>query len=214
MESQYQDILKLLSSSSLFRGLEIPQLREIARKTRHVRYKSGQILIEEGLVNDKIILILQGLVKIYKITKNGKEIFLAIEKANDFLGVMNLHDKPSSATIETIQPTEALIFHKKDLIALLQTNPSLWERMYQIILSKVEEYREMQSIRLAHDLYQRTYLLLTFFAQFLENKTIMLSHESIADIVGATRPRVTEVLHLLRDARKITISSKKITILT
>lgn len=213
MESQYQDILQLLSSTPLFRGLEISQLHKIAHKTRHITYKTGRILIDEGIVNDKIIFIIQGLVKIYKITKNGKEIFLAVEKANDFLGVMNLYDKPSRATVETIQPTEALIFHKKDLLALLQTNPLLWEKMYLIMLAKLEEYRELQNIRLGNDLYQRTHLLLNFFSQFLENKTIMLSHESIALIVGATRPRVTEVLHLLQNAKKITMSSKKITLI-
>ncbi|HYK08922.1 MAG TPA: Crp/Fnr family transcriptional regulator [Candidatus Eisenbacteria bacterium] len=176
-------------------------------------YKPGRILIEEGLVNDKIIFISQGLVKIYKLTSQGKEIFLALEKTNDILGVMDLHNKPASATIEALQPTRVLVFHKKDLIALLQTNPFLWERMYNVILAKLEDYRELQSIRLGNDLYQRTYLLLTFLSQFLENKTITLSQEALANIVGATRPRVTEVLHLLRNAKKISMSSKKITLL-
>src|SRR5947209_3337787 len=100
MESHYQDILHLLSSSFLFRGLESTQLQELAQKARIHTYKPGSPLIEEAVINDKVFIIVEGLVKIYKLTPNGKEIFLAIERSNDYLGVMDINNSPASATIE------------------------------------------------------------------------------------------------------------------
>ena len=213
MENKNQDILSYLQSSFLFRGLSTQYLQEIAQKTRLRTYRIAQPLIEEGEISDKIIVIIHGLVKIYKLTPEGKEVFLAYEKTNDYLGVMDLGEKPGSATVEALQPTKALIFSKKDLLALLEKHPFLWERMYRIVLAKLEELREFQRIRLSHDLYQRTFIFLQHLSQFSGNDTVILSQEIIASMVGATRPRVTEALHALRDAKKINVSPKKITIL-
>lgn len=213
MENKNSDILFLLSSSFLFCGLDTSKLDTLAQKTIKHTYPAGRILIEEDIISQRIIYIIHGLVKIYKITPEGKEIFLAVEKTNDYLGVMDLEDKPGSANIETLQPTTVLIFYKKDLMTLLQKNPFLWERMYRIILAKLEEYRELQNIRIGNDLKQRTYLLLKYLAQFTIDNSIFLSQETIASIVGATRPRVTETLHILENEKKISLSSKKIKIL-
>ncbi|SRR5258706_599917 len=213
MESRNSHILSLLSSSFLFRGLNSLQLQEIVQKTSYRTYPAGHILIEEDIISERVIYIIHGLVKVYKLMPDGKEIFLAIEKTGNYLGVMDLNNEPGSATIETLQNTKVLIFYKRDLISILQKNPFLWERMYRIILSKLNELKQFHSIRLGNDLYQRTYLLLQFLSEFSNNHTVVLSQETIASIVGATRPRVTEILHALKDAKKINISPKKITVL-
>ena len=212
MEHQ-KTIFDLLATSFLFRGLSPTRLQEITQKTKLHTYRTGQILIEEEMANDKVFLIFEGLVKIYKLTPDGKEVFLAIEKPGDYLGLMDLTDKPASATIETLMPTKVLVIHKKDMRILLEENSMLWKHMYRIILAKVEEYRHLQTITLSYDLQERTYRFLKFLAGFFQNKTIPLSHEHIAAIVGATRPRVTETLHALRNDKKITISPKRITLL-
>lgn len=206
-------ILHHISSSFLFCGLTSHQLQKIAYKTHIQTFRAGHILIEEDRNNDKIFLILEGLVKIYKLTDDGKEVFLAVEKSGDYLGVMDLSTTPATATIETLLPTKVLVLQKKDLAILLEENAMLWERMYRIILAKVEEYRQLQTITLSYDLRQRTYLFLGFLAKFFHNNVIPLSHEQVATIVGATRPRVTEVLQYLQKQRKITMSPKKITLL-
>lgn len=212
MEHQ-KTIFDILSSSFLFRGLSTTQLQEITQKAKIHTYRKGHILIEEEMTNDKIFLVCEGLVKIYKLTQDGKEVFLAIEKPGDYLGLMDLTDKPASATVETLIPTKVLSIHKKDMRLLLEKNNDLWKQMYLIILAKVEEYRNLQTITLSYDLEERIYRFLKFLAHFFQNKTIPLSHEHIATIVGATRPRVTEGLHTLRDDKKITISPKRITLL-
>ena len=213
MESHSQDILKLLSSSFLFRGLESLQLQELAQKARIHTDKPGTILIEEDVINDKVFIIIEGLVKIYKLTPDGKEIFLAIERTNDYLGVMDLNDSPASATIETLVPTTTLIFYKKDILLLLQKNPLLWKNMYHILAVKLKEYTSLLSITQGNALHEKTYLVLDFISRLSNNNVLTISHETLAHIVGATRPRVTEALHALREAKKISISSKKITVL-
>lgn len=207
------NILHLLESSFLFRGLKTTELQEIAKKTKLLSYRAHHILIDEGVTSDKIFIILDGLVKVYRLTEDGKEIFLAFEKMNNYLGVMHLDDKPGTSIVETLHPTKVLVFYKKDLLPLLAKNPIIWEKMYKIILAKMEEMKKLQSIRLGNDLYQRTYLVLSYLSQFTTDKTVLLSQESLSSVVGATRPRVTEALNALQKIQKIRISPKRITIL-
>lgn len=210
MGNNKQNILLLLASSFLFCGTNSQQLQELAQKAKIHTYRTRHMLIEEEFVNDKIYIILDGMVKVYRLTPDGKEIFLAIEKTNDYLGTMDLDDKPASATIQVLCPTTVIIFYKKDLINMLDRFPFLWKNMYKITLAKLRELNQLHSIRLGNDLYKRTYLLLQYLAKHSIHNTIMLSHETIASIVGATRPRVTETLHALEKAGKITISPKRI----
>lgn len=212
MESQ-QQILHYLASSFLFRGLNTNDLTQLAQKTKLHTYRPGYVLIDEGMISDKIFIILEGLIKVYRLTEDGKEVFLAFEKNNNYLGVMHLDDRPGTSTVETLQTTKMLMFHKKDLLSMLTKNPALWEKMYRIILEKMGEMKKIHSIRLGNDVYQRTYLLLEYLSQFTKDKTVMLSQEALANVVGATRPRVTEALHMLQNNKMILISPKKIMVL-
>ncbi len=213
MESKKYNILSILQSSFVFRGLPPIQLRKLLQKVRIHTYKPRHLVIEEDVINDKIFIIIAGLVKIYKITPEGKEVFLAIERTNDYLGVMDLTTSPATATIETLTQTSFLILYKKDVLLLLQENPFLWEKLYHIILLKLKEYTQLQEITQGSTLYQKTYQILDFISRLSKNNVISLSHETIAHILGATRPRVTEALHSLRDAKKITLSPKRIELL-
>lgn len=214
MENKNQDILKLLQSSFLFCGLDPIQLQDLLQKTLIRTFKKETIIIEEGVVNDKMFIILEGLVKIYKLTPEGKELYLSIEKPGDYLGVMDLENNPATATVETVQATTVLSLKKTELVLLLQKNPLLWKKMYKILLAKLKMNIELLEIAKNGSLAERTSLTLDFLSRLSKNNVIHISQESLARIIGATRPRVTEVLHELKSSQKITLASKKITLLS
>lgn len=211
MENQKLDILH---SSFLFCGLPLPQLQILAQKAHIRTHKKGRLIIEEDVINDKIGLIISGLVKIYKLTHEGKEVFLSVEKPGDYLGVMDLNDMPATATVEALEEVKVMVIQKKELRALLSKDSFLWENMYRVLVGKLKTQLKMQRITQHTTLYQKTYLALDFLSRISSNNVISLSHEALAQIVGATRPRVTEVLHILQKEKKIAISSKRITLLS
>src|SRR3989344_5167378 len=55
--------------------------------------------------------------------------------------------------------------------------------------------------------------LMQELSHFFENKTINVSHERLAQLVGVTRPRLTEALHTLVDEKKIKLSFNNITVI-
>lgn len=210
MENKKQGILQ---SSFLFGGLDTIQAQKLAQAAIIRSYKPKQMIIEESTVNNMVFIVIEGLVKIYKITPEGKENYLAIEKPGDYLGIMDLGDNPATATVEVLEPTTVLCFPKSQLIALLEKNPLLWEKMYKILLAKLKMNITLLTISRNNSLHEKTYLTLDFLSRLSKDNVIHLSHESLAQIIGATRPRVTEVLQTLKNGGKITLSSKKITLL-
>lgn len=214
MEINNNNVLSILRSSFLFCGLDITHIQFLAQKSKIRTFKPRQIIIEEEIVNDKVFIIIEGLVKIYKLSSEGNENYLAIEKPGDYLGVMDLEDNPATATVETLQPTTVLMLPKNHLVSLLEKNPTLWEKMYKILLAKLRMNIKLLTISKSSSLLERTHLTLDFLSRLSRNNIINLSQESLATIIGATRPRVTEALHVLQKENKISLSPKKITLLS
>ena len=82
--------------------------------------EAGNIICAEGEIADKVYLILDGKVKVFKKDGNGNETELAtIEKGNLF-GEMALFDKGfRCASVRTIEPCQFLIFEGNKFLELL-----------------------------------------------------------------------------------------------
>lgn len=73
---------------------------------------------------------------------------------------------------------------------------------------ELAQNKEMQRLR------GRMLSLLQRVAAYFPEKEIALTHEELAEIVGATRPRVTEALHELEEKKHLKLSHKKIKVMT
>ncbi len=91
--------------------LSTEQLKELISSGKTKSIEAGKVIISEGDKADKVYLIIEGKVKVYKIDSSGFEVELAtIEKGNIF-GEMALFDKGvRSACVKTIEPSKFLIF--------------------------------------------------------------------------------------------------------
>src|SRR5688572_7124156 len=96
----------LIKSVSLFQGLSSDQLERIVAPLSEREYREHELIIEEGEMSGGIFFIIEGSVKVYKVTKEGEEVNLAILGVGDVVGEMSLLDHaPRSANVETLQKT-------------------------------------------------------------------------------------------------------------
>jgi hypothetical protein len=88
------------------------QLKELISSGKTKTIEAGTVIILEGEKANKVYLIIEGKVKVYKKDRSGFETELAtIEKGNIF-GEMALFDKGvRSACVKTIEPSKFLIFN-------------------------------------------------------------------------------------------------------
>jgi CRP/FNR family transcriptional regulator, cyclic AMP receptor protein len=162
----------------------------------------------------KAYLIIDGAVRIYRITDEGDEITLGFKGNGEIIGEMALLDgKPRSAFVKTIKDTLFYTLRRDHFLSIINQNPQIALNLINSLTVTIRNMDKMLEDSKSQNLYERTLAILQSLAVFFENRDIIYSQEELATIVGATRSRVTEVLHDLQRDRKITLSHKRIHLL-
>lgn len=176
-------------------------------------YRQIQSSSNKTITPNAAYFIIAGSAKIYRITEEGEIVTFAVLGPNEVVGEMSLiDDMPRSACVETIKDTQVLILTKKEFHTILNTHPSVAIALLKVLSKRVRETNQQIENILSKNLNDRTWKVLESLAKYFPNKTINLSQEELANIIGATRARVTEVLNNLQKNNKIALSHKQIMI--
>src|SRR5205085_1893464 len=86
--------------------------------------KPGDVIIEEGTAGECLFIVLSGELEVTK-RDGDREIVLASRKSGEFLGEMSLlEQRPRSASVRAVQPSELLAVGPEAFSALLKHRPS------------------------------------------------------------------------------------------
>lgn len=110
----------------LFSELSDDDLRAIAKvSVRHSFRKDNMVLIEEE-VGSTMFIILEGRVKISRISDEGREVILSIMSEGDFFGEMSILDgQARSANVVTLDDSTILVIHREDFLQMLHDFPQI-----------------------------------------------------------------------------------------
>lgn len=74
--------------------------------------------------------------------KDGKDCTLQFFLDGEFVCIYEslVHDTPSLFAIETIEPTEIMMFHKDDLLKYVELSPIFKETIIKYLLEKMTKY--------------------------------------------------------------------------
>jgi len=146
--------------------------------------------------------------------EDGKNVNLSILGPGEMIGELSLIDgQPRSASVEAIKKTTVLEIKKKDFDKFLARYPKTTIDLLKIITSRLRLTHFHLENMVQGTLVERTLVTLKNLSTLYPNKEINLSHEQLAEIVGATRSRITEVLDHLSRTRQLILSRKKIILL-
>jgi len=118
--------ISLLKAIPLFSELSDSDLREIEKvSVRQVFKKDNMILIEEE-VGSTMFIILEGRVKISRISDEGREVILSILSEGDFFGEMSILDgQTRSANVVTLEDSKILVIRREDFLQMLHDYPQI-----------------------------------------------------------------------------------------
>lgn len=208
---QIEDKVKIIQSSSLFKNLSLDQIKVIAQTVYEQSLPANTIFIEQEDNSNAAYFIVEGGAKIYRITESGELVTFSVLGPNEVVGEMSLiDDEPRSACVETIKDTKVLILAKDDFRKILAKYPNVAIALLRILSKRVRETNRHIEDILSKNLNDRTWKILENLARYFPDKTISLSQEELAGIIGATRARVTEVLNNLQKKGKLILSHKQI----
>jgi CRP-like cAMP-binding protein len=168
-------------------------------------YQEDESVFSQGDAADAVFYLQSGKVKLTAVSTQGKEAVVAILPEGSFFGEGCLAGQPlRMATASTVEPSAIIRVEKRIMVGMLHKEPEFAERFLAYLLSRnirmeadlVDHLFNSSEKRLA-----RLLLLMANFGQ--ESKPIPLiakmSQETLAEMIGTTRSRVSFFLNRFRD---------------
>ncbi|TSA47699.1 MAG: Crp/Fnr family transcriptional regulator [Deltaproteobacteria bacterium] len=138
------ELIRRLATIPLFEGLPGKQHAALADISVRLSYEKGQKIFSEGDEGAGFFVILDGYVKIFKVSPEGKELIYHIFGPNESFGevaVFTGHGFPAEA--EAISPATALFFPRVDFVRLLRNEPSLALNMLAVLSWRLRKFSKL-----------------------------------------------------------------------
>lgn len=133
----------LLKNIAIFSGLTVSELGAIATVTEEVDFAEGETVIREGESGEKVFLIIDGEVSVFKAQDDNKQIELDTMESGNYFGEMALfEDAARSATIQTRKASRFLVLHKQEFNEIVREYPRI---ALQICAALSHRLRKIQS---------------------------------------------------------------------
>jgi CRP/FNR family cyclic AMP-dependent transcriptional regulator len=110
----------------LFSELQDSDLREISKVAMTQLFKKDNMILIEEEVGSTMFIILDGRVKISRISDDGREVILSILSEGDFFGEMSILDGQNrSANVVTLEDSRILVIRREDFLRMLHDYPQI-----------------------------------------------------------------------------------------
>jgi CRP/FNR family transcriptional regulator, cyclic AMP receptor protein len=167
-------------------------------------YRAEQIVFSQGDPADAVFYIQSGKVKLTVVSKQGKEAVIAMLGTNDFFGEGCLAGQAQRiATAATMADSVIVRLEKTAIVRVIQEEPAfagmfiahLLARAIRVEADLLDQLFNSSEKRLA-----RLLLLLANFGKDEKPEPILatISQETLADMIGTTRSRVSFFMNKFR----------------
>jgi CRP/FNR family transcriptional regulator, cyclic AMP receptor protein len=167
-------------------------------------YRKDQIVFSQGDPADAVFYIQRGKVKVTILSEQGKEAVVAMLGTNDFFGEGCLAGQARRiATVATMMDSVIVRLEKAAIVGVIQKEPAfsgmfiahLLARAIRVEADLVDQLFNSSEKRLA-----RMLLLLANFGKDEKPEPILakISQETLADMIGTTRSRVSFFMNKFR----------------
>jgi CRP-like cAMP-binding protein len=178
---------------------------ETAAKGRTVTtHPKKQIIFEQGDAADAVFYIKTGKIKVTVLSTEGREAVVAILGADEFLGEGCLIGQPKRlATATAMTECVTMRVEKTEILKVLKSEPAFSEMFISHILARtarVEEDLVDQLFNSTEKRLARVLLLLANFGKQGRPEPIIakISQETLAEMIGTTRSRVSHFMNKFR----------------
>jgi len=168
------------------------------------KYRKDQIVFSQGEPADAVFYIQKGKVKITVVSEQGKEAVVAILGADDFFGEGCLAGQPRRmATVETMTDSAIMRVEKAAMMQLIHHEAAFSEVFIAHLLARTIRVEEDLIDQLFNSSEKRLARLLLLLANFgkdgrPEPVIAKISQETLAEMIGTTRARVSFFMNKFR----------------
>jgi CRP/FNR family transcriptional regulator len=209
-----------LKQISIFSQLKEEFLQKIDSISIMRSYTKGRIIFMEGEPGEAFYYIKSGLVKISKVSSDGREHILHIlNEGHVFAEVTLFNNTFYPATAEVLEEAQIGMIKNNDLEKLIIETPEISLELIKYLNNRlVEAQNKVRNLAL-YDTFGRTAQALVKLAEDYGRRTdlgieldLNISRQELANIVGTTRETVIRVLAAFKKEKSIELDKSNIII--
>jgi len=207
-----------LKRCDLFERLTPEQLRRVESRSRIREFPKGNPVYLPADQADGVLLLTKGRVKICSVTAEGKQGILTFIEPGEVFGELALFDEGDrDEYAEAVQKSTILLIPADEMQKLMDEHPTVSLGVTKLIGLRRKRVERRLKYLLFHSNRERLVHLLLELAEQYGVETangvdlgIKLSHQDLANVIGATRETVTVLLNQLQTEGVVSIGRKQI----
>lgn len=209
-----------LKQINLFKCMSKEEMMALAKVVQEKTFKRKEPIYLPGDSGRQVYLLKKGVVKISRITPDGRELTLTFLKPGEIFGELEAVEELSRDTqAEAHNDVLICILQQSHLLDLMSAKPELGIRLSKLMGFRRHVIENRLENLVFRSIPQRlAFLLLELGQQFGEHNSpaikinIPLTHQDIANLVGAARQTVTATLLDFKSQGLIDMAAKGITL--
>jgi len=207
------ETVDFLATVPLFSGLDRETLSEFAAITREKAYPKGSVILFEDDPGDSLFVVRQGRVKVVLVGEDGLEVILGVLGVGEHFGELSLIDEqPRSAHVIAMEDAQMLVLRREDFKARVERSPAVAWALMQGLSRRLRRADEKIGGLVLLDVPGRIARLLLDAADESGSDRIEkpLTHQTIAQMIGASRETVSRAMKDFQESHWIAVERRQI----
>jgi len=209
-------IAVFLATVPLFKSLDTEERERFAELVREKSYPKGSVILFEDDPGDALFVIRSGRVKVVLLAEDGREVILGLLGVGEHFGELSLiDDQPRSAHVIAMEESSILVLRREDFRRRVEASPNVAWALLQELSRRLRRADEKIGNLVLLDVPGRIARLLLDAAKECGNDLIdkPLTHQTIAQVIGASRETVSRALREFQENGWVSTERRRIRLL-
>lgn len=194
-----------LNELFLFNELDEKTIEQIESFTSEQNLPKDSVLFYEGDESRNMYILTKGIIKLYKVTSNDKEVILKYFHPSESIAeVANFENIPYPATAQAFTDIQVLKINFEKLKEIIFSNPSLSYKLMTSLIKKIKNLENLVSMHVVLDAQERV-------AKYIHDNTedfFSTKNIIIAEILNISPETLSRILRTLKNDDVIDTSKK------
>jgi len=211
------DRQRFIAATVLFSGVTDEQLSELADICQEKSFRRGEMIFLEGDAADGFYMVIEGQVKIYKISLEGREQILHIFGPGEPFGeVAVFQSRPFPASAAPLVKSRLLYFPGPEFIRLVQANPSIALNMLAMFSMRLRRFATQIEHLSLKEVPGRLASHLLYLSEEQGGKdrvTLDIPKGQLASLLGTSPETLSRIFSRMAEEGVVQVKGKEITLL-
>ena len=207
------EIINCLNRNFLFSSLDKFDLSKLSKSCTKLDLSKGEILFNDGDLADSFYMIVEGKIKVSKLSMDGNEVILHIHGASDLIAEGVIYDKEQyPANCVCLERTTFIKIPKKSFIDLIINNPSIALKVMGSYSKRLHKFVSMIEDFTLRDIEQRLAKYILNNSNAKEHCNLNISKRELASFLGTIPETFSRALKRLKNKGVIVEKDKSLII--